>query len=107
MSLDFCFELFAHVTRFFGQKVVLLGLFNAQGLDTSQYEVLLRCTKGEGSGELSLGSCDSHVSRGGVREGSIAGRENGWSHSHWRDRPGGVSPLSHHVWRMLIFTGDV
>ena len=47
MSLDFCFELFAHVTKFFGYKVVLLGLFNAQGLPTSEYEVLLRCTKGQ------------------------------------------------------------
>ena len=47
ISLDFCFELFAHVTKFFGYKVVLLGLFNAQGLHTSEYEVLLRCTKGE------------------------------------------------------------
>lgn len=47
LSLDFCFELFAHVTKFFGYKVVLLGLYNAQGLLTSDYEVLLRCTKGE------------------------------------------------------------
>ena len=46
MSLDFCFELFAHVTRFFGYKVVLLGLFNAQGLG-KDYEILLRCTKGQ------------------------------------------------------------
>ena len=49
VTLDFCFELFAHVTKFFGYKVVLLGLYNSQGLDTSQYEVLLRCTKGERS----------------------------------------------------------
>nr|XP_054752905.1 pyridine nucleotide-disulfide oxidoreductase domain-containing protein 1-like [Lytechinus pictus] len=42
---DFCFELFAHVTRFFGFKVVLLGKFNGQGLG-SDYEVLLRMTKG-------------------------------------------------------------
>jgi hypothetical protein len=31
-SLDFCFQLFSHSTRFFGFKVVLLGLFNAQRL---------------------------------------------------------------------------
>ena len=43
--LDFCFELFSHVTRFFGYKVVLLGKFNAQGLG-NDYELLLRCTKG-------------------------------------------------------------
>lgn len=42
---DFCFELFSHVTRFFGYKVVLLGLYNGQTLD-GQYEVLLRVTKG-------------------------------------------------------------
>lgn len=41
---DFCFELFSHVTRFFGYKVVLLGLFNGQTFN-NQYEVLLRITK--------------------------------------------------------------
>ncbi|XP_076685182.1 pyridine nucleotide-disulfide oxidoreductase domain 1 [Andrena cerasifolii] len=43
---DFCFELFTHVTKFFGYKVVLLGLYNGQRLDNS-YEILLRMTKGE------------------------------------------------------------
>ncbi|PSN43440.1 Pyridine nucleotide-disulfide oxidoreductase domain-containing protein 1, partial [Blattella germanica] len=42
---DFCFELFSHVTKFFGYKVVLLGLYNGQTLD-GQYEILLRVTKG-------------------------------------------------------------
>lgn len=42
---DFCFELFTHVTRFFGYKVVLLGLFNGQKLERN-YELLLRVTKG-------------------------------------------------------------
>lgn len=42
---DFCFELFSHVTRFFGYKVVLLGLYNGQSLN-SQYEILVRVTKG-------------------------------------------------------------
>ncbi|RUS86105.1 hypothetical protein EGW08_006125 [Elysia chlorotica] len=46
ISMDFCFELFAHVTTFFKFKVVLLGKFNAQGLG-DDYEVLLRVTKGE------------------------------------------------------------
>ena len=45
ISLDFCFELFAHVTQFFGFKVVLLGRYNAQGLG-NDYEIVLRCTKG-------------------------------------------------------------
>lgn len=43
---DFCFELFTHVTRFFGYKVVLLGLYNGQKLDNN-YEILLRVTKGK------------------------------------------------------------
>lgn len=30
---DFCFELFGHVTQLYGTKVVLLGLFNGQGLN--------------------------------------------------------------------------
>lgn len=45
IPLDFCFELFTHVTQFFGYKVVLLGKFNAQGLG-NDYELLVRCTKG-------------------------------------------------------------
>ncbi|XP_031843890.1 pyridine nucleotide-disulfide oxidoreductase domain 1 [Nomia melanderi] len=43
---DFCFELFTHVTKFFGYKVVLLGLYNGQKLNNN-YEILLRMTKGE------------------------------------------------------------
>ena len=46
-DLDFSFEMFAHSTKFFGFKVVLLGLFNAQGMDQADYEVLLRVTKGK------------------------------------------------------------
>ena len=33
------------MTKFFGYKVVLLGLYNAQGL-AQDYEILLRYTKG-------------------------------------------------------------
>lgn len=43
---DFCFELFTHVTRFFGYKVILLGLFNGQTLEDKQYELMVRVTKG-------------------------------------------------------------
>ncbi|MBN3311729.1 PYRD1 protein, partial [Atractosteus spatula] len=46
LELDFCFELFSHITRFFNYKVVLLGKYNAQGLG-SEHELLLRCTKGQ------------------------------------------------------------
>lgn len=45
VTLDFCFELFEHVTRFFGYKVILLGLFNGQKLN-KDYEIMLRVTKG-------------------------------------------------------------
>ena len=45
-DLDFCFEMFTHATKFFGFKVILLGLFNGQGLD-NEFEVLLRVTKGK------------------------------------------------------------
>lgn len=46
IELDFCFELFSHITKFFNYKVVLLGKFNAQGLG-SDHELLVRCTKGQ------------------------------------------------------------
>ncbi|XP_064012067.1 pyridine nucleotide-disulfide oxidoreductase domain-containing protein 1 isoform X4 [Pogoniulus pusillus] len=46
IEMDFCFELFAHITKFFNYKVVVLGKYNAQGLDLD-HELLLRCTKGQ------------------------------------------------------------
>ncbi|XP_054608728.1 pyridine nucleotide-disulfide oxidoreductase domain-containing protein 1 isoform X2 [Dunckerocampus dactyliophorus] len=46
IELDFCFELFSHITTFFNYKVVLLGKFNAQGLG-ADHELLIRCTKGQ------------------------------------------------------------
>ncbi|VDP83938.1 unnamed protein product [Echinostoma caproni] len=49
VPLDFTFELFTHVTYFFGFKVVLLGLFNGQGLDLTSPDcyLLMRVTPGE------------------------------------------------------------
>ncbi|XP_065175196.1 pyridine nucleotide-disulfide oxidoreductase domain-containing protein 1-like [Sycon ciliatum] len=44
-AMDFSFELFAHATKFFGYKVVLLGLFNGQGLP-DDHELLVRSTEG-------------------------------------------------------------
>uniref|UniRef100_A0A3Q3QDB4 Pyridine nucleotide-disulfide oxidoreductase domain-containing protein 1 n=1 Tax=Monopterus albus TaxID=43700 RepID=A0A3Q3QDB4_MONAL len=53
IELDFCFELFSHITKFFNYKVmlniyyvVLLGKFNGQGLGPN-HELLVRCTKGQ------------------------------------------------------------
>ncbi|XP_055712048.1 pyridine nucleotide-disulfide oxidoreductase domain-containing protein 1 [Phlebotomus papatasi] len=40
---DFCFEFFGHVTKLFGQQVVLLGRYNGQGLGTN-YEAMVRVT---------------------------------------------------------------
>ncbi|XP_048358325.1 pyridine nucleotide-disulfide oxidoreductase domain-containing protein 1 isoform X2 [Sphaerodactylus townsendi] len=45
-EMDFSFELFAHVTKFFNYKVVLLGKYNGQGLGLD-HELMLRCTKGQ------------------------------------------------------------
>ncbi|CAO2607102.1 Pyridine nucleotide-disulfide oxidoreductase domain-containing protein 1 [Lemmus lemmus] len=45
-DMDFSFELFAHVTKFFNYKVVLLGKYNAQGLG-SDHELMLRCSRGQ------------------------------------------------------------
>ncbi|XP_014675387.1 PREDICTED: pyridine nucleotide-disulfide oxidoreductase domain-containing protein 1-like [Priapulus caudatus] len=44
---DFSLETFAHMTNFFGFKVVLIGRFNAQGLGVEEYELLLRITPGK------------------------------------------------------------
>jgi hypothetical protein len=44
IDLDFSFELFAHVTKFFNHQVVLLGNYNAQKLKNVKYEILLRTT---------------------------------------------------------------
>ncbi|XP_049891795.1 pyridine nucleotide-disulfide oxidoreductase domain-containing protein 1 isoform X1 [Epinephelus moara] len=46
IELDFCFELFSHITKFFNYKVVLLGKFNGQGMGPD-HELLVRCTKGQ------------------------------------------------------------
>ncbi len=45
-ELDFCFELFAHITSFFGYKVILLGNYDAKSLG-NDYELLIRCTEGK------------------------------------------------------------
>ncbi|CAB3377886.1 Hypothetical predicted protein [Cloeon dipterum] len=44
---DFSFEMFAHVTKFFGFKVVLLGLYNGQKMNPGDWEALLRVTPGK------------------------------------------------------------
>lgn len=46
-TLDFCFEIFAHSTRFFGYKVVLLGKFNCQDLESEKTQLIVRVTPGK------------------------------------------------------------
>uniref|UniRef100_A0A914W1R7 Pyridine nucleotide-disulfide oxidoreductase domain-containing protein 1 n=1 Tax=Plectus sambesii TaxID=2011161 RepID=A0A914W1R7_9BILA len=46
MQLDICFEIFTHVTSFFGLKVILLGKYNGQGLGAGCH-ALLRVQNGE------------------------------------------------------------
>ena len=41
MAFGFNFELFTHVTRFCGRKVVLLGLYNGQGLQEEPEEEMV------------------------------------------------------------------
>ena len=49
---DFCFEMFAHVTRLLGHKLILLGLFNGQRLG-ADYSALIRMTPGQsGPGDV-------------------------------------------------------
>ncbi|CAF3885975.1 unnamed protein product, partial [Rotaria magnacalcarata] len=44
LTMDFCFELFAHTTKFFNMKVVLLGRYHEN--DMKKYENLIRMTPG-------------------------------------------------------------
>ncbi len=52
------FELFAHVTRFFSFKVILLGRYNGQRL-----EELLAASKGKGDGDAEVGEAFAHAIR--------------------------------------------
>lgn len=47
LLFGFNFELFTHVTEFFGMKCIFLGLFNGQGLDPDDTTVAIRCTPGK------------------------------------------------------------
>ena len=57
---DFCFEMFAHVTRLLGHKLILLGLFNGQRLGTD-YTALIRMTPGQRRDGSVSGSSDVTV----------------------------------------------
>ncbi|KAG7259198.1 hypothetical protein CRUP_018985 [Coryphaenoides rupestris] len=57
IELDFCFEVFAHITKFFSYKVVLLGKFNAQGLG-ADHELLVVLREGRMVGAVLIGETD-------------------------------------------------
>eukprot|EP00127_Corallochytrium_limacisporum_P005407 Clim_evm19s204 gene=Clim_evmTU19s204 len=59
--LDMTFDLFTHVTEFFGKKVVLLGLYRGQGLEKNHYEVLLRISGNEEYIKVIVGNDDGKV----------------------------------------------
>ena len=69
------FELFTHATRFLGRKVVLLGLYNGQGLESEPEEDVVTYSRVDG--EVRACGC---WARGGGRR-SVAGRgcgDGGW-----------------------------
>lgn len=45
--IGLAFDIFSHATYFFGFKVILLGLYNGQGLRPDEYHVLIRYTLGK------------------------------------------------------------
>lgn len=54
MAFGFNFELFTHVTRFCGRKVVLLGLYNGQGLEQEAEEDMVSYSR---TTEVGLCAC--------------------------------------------------
>ena len=96
---DFCFELFAHITKFFGYKVgvaiatriplltsqvVLLGLCNGQGLK-KDYEILLRYTKGTNPdfSHIIIIRAPNNNHRHGIHQSIAAQEQNGGGHFNW------------------------
>lgn len=60
LALGFNLELFTHVTRFCGKKVIFLGLYNGQKLDKERAEDIAlysRVLEGEGGGEGGHAGC--------------------------------------------------
>lgn len=47
LALGFNFELFTHTTTFFGQKVILLGLYNGQKLENEPEADVVMYTRSE------------------------------------------------------------
>ena len=58
MASDLAFDLFTHATMFLGKRVVLLGSFNGQGLETTRHDVdevtLFSRVKGDVPGQRSF-----------------------------------------------------
>ena len=58
----FNFDIFAHATRFFGKKVIFLGLFNGQHLGDACEDVIKRCVV-TAEGLASISNCHSASQR--------------------------------------------
>lgn len=57
LALGFNFELFTHITRFCGQKVVLLGLYNGQKHDCKNKEDMISYSRSDDPWELGGNAC--------------------------------------------------
>lgn len=58
LSGGFAFELFTHVTRFCGRKVVLLGRYNGQGLEHEPADDMVTYSRAQEVGTVLAFGCD-------------------------------------------------
>ena len=76
MGADMAFELFSHVTRFLGRKVVLLGLYNGQRLEAEPAADLVSYSRvdevGGAQGSGSEGEGPAVGAATGLRSGGAA-----------------------------------
>ena len=72
MGSDMAFELFSHVTRFLGRKVVLLGLYNGQRLEGEPAEDLINYSRVDEVSEPACWSRGMAVGRYGAANCSAA-----------------------------------
>ena len=77
MGSDMAFELFSHVTRFLGRKVVLLGLYNGQRLEGEPAEDLVSYSRVD---EVSAGHAGAEGWRWGVAGLRIAALQSNPHH---------------------------
>ena len=76
-ELYFNFDVFAHMTRFFGYKVVLLGLYNGQNLKPSECRTLVRVVPQQQFVKVVL---RDHKMVGALLIGDTGKLTNTWTH---------------------------